>query len=72
MDSPYEQRREAIARILAASRMGLRNDPTGQYLPQDCWSWMTRKAVAFLFIVSKGDEREEARRDLERGPDSEP
>jgi hypothetical protein len=62
--TPYEQRRDALARILAALLMELRDDPTGADLPQECW-WPTRaKAAAILFLISKGEEHEAARRDL--------
>lgn len=62
----YDQRSDALARILAASLMGLVNDPTGSGLPEDCWRQMSAKANAILFIVSSGTEHEAAGRALER------
>jgi len=64
--APYEQRSDALARILAASLMGLVKDPTGIGLPEKCWRQMTAKANAILFIVSSGTEHEAAGRALER------
>jgi hypothetical protein len=61
----YEQRRDAMARILAASLMGLVRDPTGAKLPEDCWRQMVPKANAILFIVSRGVEHETAGKALE-------
>lgn len=63
--SPYEQRAEALARILAASLMSLVKDPTGAKLPKDCWRQMLPKANAILFIVSTGVEHEVAAKALE-------
>ena len=66
MPTPYQQRRDALARILAASLMGLVKDPTGSGLPEECWRQMAAKADAILFIVSTGTEHETAGRALER------
>lgn len=66
--TPYQQRRDALARILAASLMGLIKDPTGSGLPEVCWRQMATKADAILFVVSPpGAEHEIAGRELERG-----
>ena len=56
---PYDQRRRTMARLIAASIMGLRNDATGANLPEDCWEQTLQKADATLFILSDFD-REEA------------
>lgn len=50
----HHQRREAMAKLLAAAIMGLREDPTGSNLPQDCWEKMLPKAEAVLFIATNG------------------
>lgn len=50
----HDQRREALARLLAAALMGLVNDPTGSKLPEDCWRQMLPKADAVLFIATNG------------------
>jgi hypothetical protein len=50
----HSQRREALAKILAAALMGLVKDPTGANLPADCWGQMTDKAEAVLFIATNG------------------
>lgn len=63
--TPYQQRRDALARILAASLMGLAKDPTGSGLPEDCWRQVAPKADAILFIVSSGLDHETARKELE-------
>jgi hypothetical protein len=65
LGTPYEQRRDALARVLAASVMGLVKDAAGANLPAECWRQMSPKAAAFLFIVSDVD-RFEAGKDLER------
>jgi hypothetical protein len=66
--TPYDQRREALARVLAASLMGLVKDTAGAKLPEDCWRQMTTKADAILFIVSppSSGEHEQAGKALER------
>lgn len=69
--TPYQQRSDALARVLAASLMGLVKDPTGNRLPEDCWRQMTAKANAILFIVSSGTEHEIAGKALERDLDTE-
>jgi len=56
--SPYEARRERLARLLAASLMSLVRDPTGDHLPAECWRQMLPKADAILFIVSKPETAE--------------
>lgn len=61
MSDGYEQRREALARLLSASLMNLRKDPLGQNLPADLWSQMLPQADATLFLVTKS---EKARADL--------
>jgi len=71
MTIAYQQRRDALARVLAASLMGLVKDPTGSGLPDDCWRQMTAKANAILFIVSSGLEHDEAGKALERDLDPE-
>jgi hypothetical protein len=50
--TPFEERRDALAQLLAASLMGLVDDPTGADLPEDCWGRMRPKANAILFILS--------------------
>lgn len=65
MKDPYEHRRDALARILAASLMQLVADPTGERLPEGCWRQMSPKANAILFIVSKDAEHDKAGRALE-------
>lgn len=69
--SSYSQRREALAKLLAASIMGLVKDPTGAKLPRDCWEVLLPKADAILFIISTPGVQEhiEAGRALERGRD---
>lgn len=62
--TPYQKRRDALARILAASVMGLVKDATGSGLPDDCWQTMAPKADAILFIVSDQD-RNNAGKELE-------
>jgi len=52
-ETPFEQRRDALARILAASLIQLEDDATGADLPEDCWGQMRAKANAILFIVSQ-------------------
>jgi hypothetical protein len=69
--TPYQQRRDALARVLAASLMGLVKDATGSTLPEDCWHQMLAKADAILFIVSSGPEHEAAGEELERALDPE-
>ena len=69
--SAYEQRRDALARIPAASLMGLLKDATGAKLPEDCWRQMVPKANAILFIVSQGVEHAAAGKALERDLDVE-
>ena len=66
MSTPYEYRRDTLARVLAASLMGLVKDPAGNALPEDCWGQMKAKADAILFIVSTGAEHESAGKSLER------
>jgi hypothetical protein len=66
--SPYSQRRIALAKLLAASMMGLRKDATGSDLPEDLWRQMLSKADATFFIVSDTD-RAEAGAKLESGID---
>jgi hypothetical protein len=66
MGNPYEKRRDALARLLAASLMGLVEDPTGANLPEDCWRQMIPKANAILFIVSVGVEHEQAGQAMEQ------
>lgn len=67
MTAPYEQRRDTLARLLAASLMQLVKDPTGSRLPEDCWRQMAPKANAILFIVSPpGTEHNVAGLALER------
>jgi hypothetical protein len=53
---PYDQRRIAMAKLLAASMMGLRKDATGSKLPEDLWRQMLPKADAVLFIISNTDQ----------------
>jgi len=66
MTIAYHARREALAKILAASLMGLVKDPTGTRLPEECWRQMVAKADAILFIVSPPSlEHDEAGRALE-------
>lgn len=50
--TPFERRRDALARLLAASLLDLVADPTGADLPEACWKKMTQKANAILFVVS--------------------
>ena len=64
--TPSERRREAVARALAASMMGLVKDAEGGNLPDDCWKQMVAKADAVLFLASNGKDHEEAGRMLER------
>lgn len=54
----YEIRRERLARLLAASLMGLDGDPAGDKLPADCWRQMMKKADAILFINSEAGSAE--------------
>ena len=71
--TPYQQRSEALARILAASLMELVKDPTGSRLPEACWRQMSAKANAILFIVSPpGTEHEIAGKALERAASAQP
>ena len=73
MPTPYQQRSEALARILAASLMELVKDPTGSRLPEACWRQMAAKAHAILFIVSPlGTEHEIAGKELERAASAQP
>jgi len=65
-ESSFEQRRNALARLLAASIMGLVKDPAGTKLPEDCWRQLVPKANAILFIVSQGNEHTLAGAALER------
>jgi hypothetical protein len=58
--SPYQQRRVALAKLLAASMMGLRGDATGANLPEDLWERLLPKADAVFFIVSDIDRGEAA------------
>ena len=62
----YTKRREALARILAASVMGMINDPLGQHLPDECWQQMTAKADAIFSIISAGPDKGAAGRALEQ------
>lgn len=48
----HQARREAMARLLAAEIMGLRNDPLGQNLPAECWSQVVKKADAALLLFT--------------------
>jgi hypothetical protein len=50
--TPYEVRRERMARVLAASLMGLLKDPAGDHLPAECWMQMLPKADSILFITA--------------------
>jgi hypothetical protein len=70
-ESSFEQRRNALARLLAASIMGLVKDPAGTKLPEDCWRQLVPKANAILFIVSTGNEHILAGTALERDFDAE-
>lgn len=54
----YEQRREALARIFAASLMDLHKDPLGQNLPADLWGQMLPQVDATLFLVTKSKRAE--------------
>jgi len=56
--TPYEVRRERMARVLAASLMGLVKDPAGDRLPAECWEQMLPKADAILFITSQPETPE--------------
>ena len=69
--SPYEQRRDTLARLLAASLMSLTKDAIGTELPEEAWRQMVPKANAILFIVSTGNEHENAGKALERDLDQE-
>jgi hypothetical protein len=70
-ESSFEKRRNALARLLAASIMGLVKDPAGVNLPEDCWGQLVSKANAILFIVSTGNEQILAGAALERSLDPE-
>lgn len=63
--TPHEQRREAMARVLAAALMGLVKDPTGANLPEDLWKRMLPKADGALFLTTSDYEAE----DDYHGPD---
>jgi hypothetical protein len=52
---PHQLRRNALARLLCASLMGLTEDATGANLPDDLWAKLLPKADAILFIVSETD-----------------
>ena len=65
---PYDRRRNALAKLLSASMMGLREDATGSNLPEDIWHQLLPKADAMLFIVSDADKAEAGRK-LEQGAD---
>jgi hypothetical protein len=43
-----------MARLLAATLMGLVKRPIGDQLPEECWTQMLPKADAILFIISEG------------------
>lgn len=62
--APYHKRRIVMAKLLAASIMGLRKDATGANLPEDIWHQMLAKADAVFVILSEGD-RAEASTNLE-------
>lgn len=53
MSTSYDVRRERMARLLAASLMGLVKDPAGDRLPDECWKQMLAKADSIFFIVSQ-------------------
>lgn len=57
--SAYDKRREALARLIAASTMGLRDDATGAGLPIDLWRGYLPDADAILIIIN-GVDREAA------------
>ncbi len=59
MTDGYALRREALAKLFAASLMDLRKDPLGTNLQADLWSQMLPKADATLFLVT-GSKRAEA------------
>jgi hypothetical protein len=56
--TPYDARRERVARVLAASLMGLIKDPTGDRLPDECWQQLLPKADSILFITSQPGTQE--------------
>jgi hypothetical protein len=58
LSNGYEQRREALAKLFAASLMDLRKDPLGTNLPVDLWSQMLPKADATLFLITRSKKAE--------------
>lgn len=63
--TPFEQRRDALARLLCASLMNLIKDATGSNLPDDLWHQMIPKANAILLLTSKTGDHKRAKEELE-------
>lgn len=64
--TPYQQRRDVIAKALAASIMGLVKDATGSNLPDEIIRKLQTKADAMIFIISSGADHDEAGKELAR------
>jgi hypothetical protein len=48
-------RMEALARLIAAEKMGLLNDPLGQDLPYDLWKQAEHLAAAVITLIRRSD-----------------